>query len=85
MNEDSGLVKREDGTASIDKGRSREIYNRFIESGGNYIDTVNMYTDGLSEEFVGTNRKELVLSKKYSLAFGESIDVNQFGNSQKHM
>ncbi|HLF88860.1 MAG TPA: aldo/keto reductase, partial [Anaerolineales bacterium] len=32
---------------------SFKILNRFIEAGGNFIDTADVYTDGMSEEILG--------------------------------
>jgi len=37
--------------ASIDE--SRQIFDTFVEAGGNFIDTANGYTDGSSEKIVG--------------------------------
>jgi aryl-alcohol dehydrogenase-like predicted oxidoreductase len=35
------------------KDESRKIYDAFLESGGNFIDTANVYTNGTSERFLG--------------------------------
>lgn len=37
-----------------DEKLSHEILDAFIESGGNFIDTADLYQKGLSEEIVGT-------------------------------
>jgi hypothetical protein len=34
----------------IDAGGSRELIERFIDAGGNFLDTVNVYSDGVSAE-----------------------------------
>ena len=36
-----------------DKNTSIEIIDKFIDSGGNFIDTADMYSAGTSEEIVG--------------------------------
>lgn len=35
------------------KESSQEIFNKYVELGGNFIDTANRYTDGTSEKYVG--------------------------------
>lgn len=52
-----------------DEAASIAITNRFIEGGGNFLDTADMYSKGLSEEFVGNaiqphNRDDLVIATK---------------------
>ena len=52
------------------KEESRNIFNTFIEAGGNFIDTANRYTEGTSEKFLGEfvkesgRRDELVVATK---------------------
>jgi aryl-alcohol dehydrogenase-like predicted oxidoreductase len=36
-----------------DKQTSQNIFNTYVDRGGNFIDTANRYTNGTSEEFVG--------------------------------
>ena len=36
-----------------DKETSQNIFNTYADSGGNFIDTANRYTNGTSEEFLG--------------------------------
>lgn len=56
-----------------DQKESENIFNTFLESGGNFIDTANRYTEGTSETFLGhfikksTRRNELVIATKYTL------------------
>ena len=68
---------------------SRAIYNAFLEAGGNFIDTANIYTNGTSEkllgEFTGENRERLVLATKYTNAMPGSGDANASGNHRKSM
>jgi aryl-alcohol dehydrogenase-like predicted oxidoreductase len=35
------------------KDTSRQIFDAFVEAGGNFIDTANLYTNGSSEKIVG--------------------------------
>ncbi len=71
-----------------DKAESRMIYDRFLDMGGNFIDTANRYTEGTSEkflgEFIGNDRHSVVLATKYSL-FMKSGDPNSAGNHRKNM
>ncbi|HEY1101749.1 MAG TPA: aldo/keto reductase [Myxococcota bacterium] len=66
----------------------QQIVDRYIERGGNVIDTANFYTNGTSEEIVGRSiagrRERLVLATKYSL-FTRAGDPNSGGNSRKTM
>lgn len=74
-----------------DKQTSRAIFERYVEAGGNFVDTSNNYTDGSSEayvgEFVATSRDQFVLATKYTLrmANGNPRNFNEGGNSRKSM
>ena len=37
----------------LDKEGSHKILDRFVALGGNFIDTANMYTRGVSESIIG--------------------------------
>ncbi len=67
---------------------SRQILDAFIEAGGNFIDTANIYTNGSSESFLGEflkgRRDSLVLATKYTNATPGS-DPNAGGNQRKNM
>jgi aryl-alcohol dehydrogenase-like predicted oxidoreductase len=43
----------------------------YIDNGGNFVDTANVYTNGSSEkmlgEFLGEKRQQIVLSTKYTI------------------
>lgn len=71
-----------------DKTESRKIFDRFVESGGNFIDTANRYTNGTSEKFVGefiaNSRDKFVVATKYTLST-DLDDVNASGNHRKNM
>jgi 1-deoxyxylulose-5-phosphate synthase len=55
---------------TLDKDSSRLIIKKAIESGINFFDTANYYSEGTSEEFIGeilkeyANRDEIVLATK---------------------
>ena len=42
------------GEGLTDEEESHKILNRFVELGGNFIDTANVYGGGLSEKYIGT-------------------------------
>ena len=70
------------------KEESRKVYDAFLEAGGNFIDTANIYTNGTSESFLGEfmqgHRERLVLATKYTL--GSPVnDPNAAGNQRKNM
>ncbi len=67
---------------------SVQMMNRFVAAGGNFIDTANVYTRGVSEEIVGRwlrnrNRDELVIATKARFPMGEG--PNDLGLSRKHL
>jgi aryl-alcohol dehydrogenase-like predicted oxidoreductase len=70
------------------KDESRKIYDAFLEAGGNFIDTANVYTNGTSEqllgEFMAGHRDRVVLATKYSNAVPGN-DPNAAGNHRKSM
>jgi aryl-alcohol dehydrogenase-like predicted oxidoreductase len=70
------------------KDESRKIFDAFAESGGNFIDTANNYTDGTSEEYVGdfiaSDRERFVVATKYTLSTCRD-DPNAGGNHRKNM
>jgi aryl-alcohol dehydrogenase-like predicted oxidoreductase len=55
---------------------SRAMMDRFAELGGNFIDTANVYSFGISEEIVGRwlkekNREDWVVTTKVRFPMGE--------------
>jgi aryl-alcohol dehydrogenase-like predicted oxidoreductase len=69
---------------------SREIFNRYLEAGGNFIDTADMYTNGHSEELLGQfmkdgkNRDRIVLATKFTFNAVPG-DPNAGGNGRKNI
>jgi aryl-alcohol dehydrogenase-like predicted oxidoreductase len=51
---------------------ARTIFHRYLEAGGNFVDTADGYTNGRSEEMLGKfmadakNRDRIVLATKFS-------------------
>lgn len=70
------------------EAESRQVYETFLEAGGNFIDTANMYNQGTSERmlanFIKENRDYVVLASKYSLST-QSADPNSGGNQRKNL
>jgi len=70
------------------KGEAQKVYEAFRESGGNFIDTANQYTNGTSETFLGEfmkgHRESVVLGTKYTNA-PPGTDPNAAGNHRKSM
>jgi aryl-alcohol dehydrogenase-like predicted oxidoreductase len=66
----------------------RRIFERYVEAGGNFVDTANNYTDGSSERIVGglvaRERERFVLATKYTLTT-RSDDPNAGGNHRKNL
>lgn len=71
------------------KEESRQIFDAFLEAGGNFIDTANGYTNGSSEkmlgEFIQKERDRIVLATKYTQALNFGVDPNAGGNQRKNM
>lgn len=75
---------------STSKDTARSILKRFLEAGGNFIDTADTYQEGQSEEITGdlirnlTRRDSMVIATKFSFGM-HSGDPNGGGNGRKHM
>jgi len=74
------------------KDESQQIFNTFVEAGGNFIDTTNGYTDGSSEKIVGEliafDRERFVVATKYSFPLQmhkHAANPNGRGNHRKNM
>lgn len=71
---------------------SHQIFTAFVEAGGNFIDTANMYTNGSSEKIVGEliakDRDRFVVASKYSLPnrmMSDEGNPNGSGNHRKNL
>jgi len=72
-------------TSEVD---SHAILDRFVEAGGNFIDTADVYSRGISEEILGRwlktkQRDDLVIATKVRFPMGEG--PNDAGLSRKHI
>ncbi|MFI0975985.1 aldo/keto reductase [Streptomyces sp. NPDC021093] len=71
-----------------EQDEARKLFDRYVERGGNFIDTASTYTDGSSErllgEFARDRRESLVLATKYS-ALRRPGDPNSGGPHRKSM
>ncbi len=71
-----------------DKKISKQIFDTYVNAGGNFLDTANFYTGGTSERFLGdfiaADRDKYVVATKYSL-YENKEHVNANGNSRKNM
>jgi aryl-alcohol dehydrogenase-like predicted oxidoreductase len=70
-----------------DDATSKAIVDRFLEAGGNFIDTADIYSVGVSEEITGRairdRRQSLVLATKVAGPMGGG--PNDLGLSRKHI
>lgn len=70
------------------EAESHEMLDRFLGLGGNFLDTANVYSRGISEEIVGRwlnrqNRDDLIVATKVRFPMGER--PNEAGLSRKHI
>ena len=64
------------------------MLNRFAEAGGNFIDTADVYSQGISEEILGRwlmeqRREDWVIATK--VRFGMGAGLNDVGLGRKHI
>ncbi|MGH9033789.1 MAG: aldo/keto reductase, partial [Acidimicrobiia bacterium] len=63
----------------IEESASRAILDRYLHSGGNFVDTADVYGGGASEEILGralgARRDRVVLATKFRMPLGD--DPNQ--------
>lgn len=89
----SGLLVSEVSLGTMTFGRetpedeSVRILERYLEAGGNFIDTANVYSQGVSESILGRalkgRREQVVLATKVFFRMGEG--VYDCGANRKHM
>lgn len=74
---------------SCDEATSVELIRAYLDAGGNFIDTADIYTGGKSEEIIGralagsSVRDGVVLATKYTFG-GVPGDINSRGNGRKN-
>ncbi|MEM9299387.1 MAG: aldo/keto reductase [Bacteroidota bacterium] len=75
--------------ASEKKG-AKELFDHYVDAGGNFVDTVDLYTNGTSETWLGefvkdrALRDKIVIATKFSYN-GEPGNPNAGGNGRKHI
>lgn len=73
-----------------DKDAARHIFDHYVDAGGNFVDTADLYTNGISETWLGEFIRErqlrdrIVLATKFSYN-GQLDNPNAGGNGRKHM
>ncbi|GHD59072.1 aldo/keto reductase [Jeongeupia chitinilytica] len=73
-----------------DKEAARQVFDLYLDAGGNFIDTADAYTNGTSEawlgEFIATRRArdQVVLASKFGFNLGNR-NANGGGNGRKHI
>jgi aryl-alcohol dehydrogenase-like predicted oxidoreductase len=72
-----------------ERTEAKKVFDRFVEAGGNFIDTADSYQFGESEEIVGdfiaADRNYFVVATKYTLGITDKDGVSGTGNSRKNM
>jgi aryl-alcohol dehydrogenase-like predicted oxidoreductase len=82
-----GAMTFGDGGWQAGADAARSIFARYVEAGGNFIDTAGVYGAGASEELLGTFMKEtgtrdrLVVATKFTVASTPG-DPNSGGNGR---
>ncbi len=79
------------GTARWGSGKedSRKVFNAYVDTGGNLVDTADVYSAGLCEEMLGcfiaerSLRDSIVLATKSG--FAQSLGPHMGGNGAKHI
>jgi aryl-alcohol dehydrogenase-like predicted oxidoreductase len=72
-----------------DEPTAHALADRFVEAGGNFFDTSNIYNEGQSETMLGTwlksrgNRSQLVIASKVYFPVGDG--PNDTGLTRKHI
>ncbi len=79
------------GTArwGLDEAGSAAVFNAYVEAGGNFVDTADVYAGGRSEEMLGSFlaerklRHQIVVATKAGFAAGQGVHTG--GNGAKHL
>jgi aryl-alcohol dehydrogenase-like predicted oxidoreductase len=70
-----------------DESTSKRIVDRFLDAGGNFIDTADVYSNGVSEEILGRalagKRQRAIVATKVAGPMGSG--PNDLGLSRKHV
>lgn len=81
------MIFGEEGPRGTPPGVAREMIAQFLDAGGNFVDTANVYADGRSEEIVGDalqgQRDSVILATKVRFRRGNA--PNDIGLSRRHI
>lgn len=81
------MIFGEDSARGTDRDTAVNLIHRYLDQGGNHIDTANVYAGGRSEDIVGRalrgKRDQVVLATKVRFAVGEG--PNDLGLSRGHI
>jgi aryl-alcohol dehydrogenase-like predicted oxidoreductase len=76
--------------AEADERASGAVLEAFVEAGGNFVDTADVYSKGVSEQIIGrwlaahpTEARQIVLATKGRFPMGEG--PNDLGLSRRHL
>ncbi|CAL1534390.1 unnamed protein product [Lymnaea stagnalis] len=77
-------------TGQCDEDLSHQIINRYVDWGGNFFDTANVYGRGRSEEILGKwlekqRRDNYVIATKVRMSMGPEKTPNYVGLSRRHI
>jgi len=73
-----------------DEHTAHALFDQYVDAGGNFIDTADLYTEGTSERWIGRFvaarglRERLVIATKYSYS-AETGNPNAGGNHRKNL
>ena len=73
-----------------DEATSHRLLDQYVAAGGNFIDTADVYSSGMSETIIGrwlsarpTEAQQMVIATKGRFPMGEG--PNNLGNSRRHL
>ncbi len=72
-----------------ERDEARQIFDGYVEAGGNFLDTANGYQAGQSEvllgEFIAAERDHFVVATKYTMGTTPAAGISHTGNNRKNM
>ncbi|KAL3848527.1 hypothetical protein ACJMK2_019378 [Sinanodonta woodiana] len=73
----------------LDEKQSHEVLDKYVQLGGNFVDTANVYSKGKSEEIIGSwlqkqERDRIIIATKCRAQMDAS-DQNSCGLSRRHI
>lgn len=81
------MIFGEESSRGTSKKEAVKIIHRYLDAGGNHIDTANVYAGGRSEEIVGEalkgHRQNIILATKVRFSMGDGL--NDQGLSRYHI